>query len=245
MTGRRIGLATSIWARAYRGRRVLFCAVMAIAFGGVGLAHAGMGENDVTSGLRETTQANTLTFGCTLGNACLGGILYRLFSADLAGRVFRGGATIETNKTIKGIGFGSLVSTGPSADTLCWSGERTKNPGSKLSEGFRDCQNIFESTDETSRSCSTTVIRGESEKGDECTSVAQQTGSPEPFDYLIKLDPTRFGQANSVTVTRCSGRNIVTQCADATNLGNNVTVEAQNGMAAYDCIKYDGQCLTP
>jgi hypothetical protein len=250
MFSRSVWLGPSIFARVNAGRQILSWAILAFAFGGALPANAGMGESDVTAGLEETRD-NRLTFGCTLGNACLGenGVQYRLFSADLAGQVFRGGDTIETDKDINGIGFGSLVSTQQSTpatlDTLCWSGTRTKNSGNKLSQGFRDCMKIFSGSGR-SASCSSSVIRT-SQSGDNCASVEAAFAdppSPNPqFKYLIKLDPTSFGKTNAVEVIRCES-DIVAQCADPTTLGSNLTVKAQTAMAAYDCVLYRyGRCL--
>jgi hypothetical protein len=259
MSGRRSWRLMMIFGYAKDWPRLLSYSALALpvltlAFWGTLPARAGMGESDVTAGLQEDAANNKLIFGCTLGNACLGqdGVQYRLFSANRADNIFRGGSTIETNKTISGIGFGSLVSTQqttpPILDTLCWSGERTSNPGGKLSQGFRDCAKIFTRTSPSDRSgsCSSTVIRT-SQSGDQCNSVESAFADPPnpnpQFDYLIKIDPTRFGQTNSVEVTRCSDQ-VVAQCADAAKLGNNVSVAAQTGMAAYDCLLYRyGRCL--
>ena len=222
--------------------RFLFYAIVAWGLGGTLPAGAGMGENEATIGVTFASQDNTIVVACVLGGACAdpqSNVLFRLLSADLASQVFRGGTTVEFDKIINGIGFGSFMSvaSGP-ADTFCWSGVRRTNPGGRSSQGVRDCLRIFRGSGSLSGG---TVVTVRSDAA-QCAAVAAQFDRPPAngFDYLVRLDLQSYGRQNSVQVVACSG--VVAQLATDV-VQNGVAVTASRSVSGFDCtLKIGGVC---
>ncbi len=228
-----------------RPRTFLAGVITAVALGSSMPAHAGMGETDATIGAAIVEPANTIVLGCVLGGACAdpSGVLFRLLSADVASQVFRGGPTVETDKTINGIGFGSFMSAEDSLtnliDTFCWSGPRTRNPGGKLSQSVRDCVRIFRGSGSVSGGSVITVRKD----ANQCNDVrAQFVRPPESFDYLVKVDPLKYGQAASVQVLTCSG---VVARFSSDVAQSAVNIKAHRSMSGFDCkLKIGGVCYS-
>jgi hypothetical protein len=57
-------------------------------------------------------------------------------------------------------------------------------------------------------------------------------GAPAQFDYLVEIDPARFGESSAVVVKRCRNE-VVAQCT--TNLlESEVTIDAHRSLGGYD-----------
>jgi hypothetical protein len=198
-------------------------------------AEARMGNSADLLG-SEQADVDKIVLACLLGGACATpeGVFFRQFPRGTATLVWRGEATIEDKDNIPGIGFGglrSVVQNGAFVDRLAWSGARTRNPGGRLSASVREEVTIAIGNG-ASKGCDT-VIKTAADSGGQCqTLVGTLEGAPDQFDYLIEIDPDRFGESNAVVVTPCR-KQVVAQCS--TNvLESEVTIDAHRSLGGYD-----------
>ena len=206
----------------------------ALATYGSAPAQARMGNSADLLG-SEQADVDKIVLACVFGGACTtpDGVFFRQFPIGTATLVWRGEATIEDKDNIPGIGFGglrSVVQNGAFVDRLAWSGARTRNPGGRLSASVREEVTIAIGNG-ASKGCDT-VIKTAADSGQCQTLVGTLEGAPDQFDYLIEIDPDRFGESNAVVVRPCR-KQVVAQCS--TNvLESEVTIDAHRSLGGYD-----------
>ena len=225
----------SIKSHSFSGLLAILCiGAAALVTYGSAPVQARMGNSADLLG-SEQADVDKIVLACLLGGACAtpDGVFFRQFPRGTATLVWRGEATIEEKDNIPGIGFGglrSLLQNGAFTDRLSWSGARTRNPGGRLSASVREEVAISVGSG-ASTGCDT-VIRTAAAPPGQCEALASELGATAPFDYLVEIDPDRFGESSAVVVKRCRN-DVVAQCT--TNLlESEVTIDAHRSLGGYD-----------
>jgi hypothetical protein len=221
------GSACSIFARArLHCSGVLLYAGIAYALASGSVAHAIMGESPENRGLVLADEKVEVLLACVLGTNCeLDDAFYRELPAD---QIFREAAVIESEITVPGFGFGSLLSTTDDEDTLCWTGD-----------DLRQCVEIF--GDEASGEVDGAIIDAQADADSECADAEELFGQdPGTFDYLVRFETARFGLGDAVVVVTCDGVAAAPLAINGSTIHDDVVVTAHRSMSAYDALRFGG-----